>query len=277
MRSSFLRLFALFDPKKNKRCYTCESISGLSPPSAKQLRQISRKQALRIHSLFNLKYSCGELICPICRRGYDNYRDAYISRQVSCIIKIRKSRQNTTIDNQIADEDNSHTRALPSEESSNVDTYSDEDFVLSDDKEATQMLRKVLDHLLDLCGNESRTSVTDNYRGMTGQIRLNHLSHARSIINSVLSIMAPHDVDQLKDDPFEVHIDQHLVKLDGHFLSVMQGVSEAYKDAESWTTRREILSIVAPQIDFKLIQSFLPGLTHGRSKTCSRIWSWCSD
>ena len=260
----FYQLFALFDPKKNKRCYTCGSISGLSPPSTKQLRQITRKMALRIHSLFNLKHSYGELICWTCRRGYDNYRNAYISKQVSRIIKIRKSRQNTTIDNQIADEDNSHARALPREESSNVDTDSDEDFVLSDDKEATQMLRKDLDHLLDLCGNKSRTWVTQNYREMTGQIRINYLSRARSIISSVLSIMAPHDVDQLKDDLFEDHIDQHLVKLDGHFLSIMQGVSEAYKNAESWTTRREILSIVAPQTGFKFIKSFLPGLTHGR-------------
>ena len=54
------------------------------------------------------------------------------------------------------------------------------------------------------------------------------------------------------------------MKLDGHFLSVMQGISEAYSNAESWTTRREILSVVAPQISFKLIQSFLPGLTIGR-------------
>ena len=108
-----------------------------------------------------------------------------------------------------------------------MDTDSDEDFILSDDKEATQMLRKALDHLLDLCRNKNRTWVAENYHEMTGQIRPNHLSRARSIINSVLSITAPHDVDQLKDDLFEDYIDQHLVKLDGHFLSVMQGVSEA--------------------------------------------------
>src|SRR4051812_9103575 len=39
----FNRLFAQFDPKKYKQCYTCALLSGLSPPSMKQLRQISRK------------------------------------------------------------------------------------------------------------------------------------------------------------------------------------------------------------------------------------------
>ncbi|CAF4485766.1 unnamed protein product [Didymodactylos carnosus] len=41
----------------------------------------------------------------------------------------------------------------------------------------------------------------------------------------------------------------------------MDGISEAYKNSEKWTTRKEILSIVAPKISCKLIQPFLPGLT----------------
>ncbi|CAF1594343.1 unnamed protein product, partial [Didymodactylos carnosus] len=41
----------------------------------------------------------------------------------------------------------------------------------------------------------------------------------------------------------------------------MDGISEAYKNSEKWTTRKEILSVVAPKISCKLTQSFLPGLT----------------
>ncbi|CAF5112562.1 unnamed protein product, partial [Rotaria sp. Silwood1] len=44
----------------------------------------------------------------------------------------------------------------------------------------------------------------------------------------------------------------------------MSGVSEAYHNSESWQSRREILSIVAPKITLKLIQLFIPGLTSGR-------------
>jgi hypothetical protein len=93
---------------------------------------------------------------------------------------------------------------------------------------------------------------------------MNYLTRARSIIKSVMSVMVQNDVSQLELDLFAHHGDKNVVKLDGHFLSVMEGVSEAYKNAESWTTRREVLSIVAPQNGFKLIQSFLPGLTPGR-------------
>ncbi|CAF1494038.1 unnamed protein product [Didymodactylos carnosus] len=50
----------------------------------------------------------------------------------------------------------------------------------------------------------------------------------------------------------------------------MDGISEAYKNSEKWTTRKEILSIVAPKISCKLIQSFSPGLTLYRFTTARR-------
>ena len=99
---------------------------------------------------------------------------------------------------------------------------------------------------------------------MIRKVRLNYLTRARSIIRTVMSIMVLYEVDDLERDLFEYHHDQKVIKFDDHFLSVKEGVSEAYKNAESWTAHREILSIAAPQIDLKLIQSFLPGLTLGR-------------
>jgi hypothetical protein len=41
----------------------------------------------------------------------------------------------------------------------------------------------------------------------------------------------------------------------------MTGFAEAYNNAESTFTRRVILSIVAPQIEYKLLSSFIPGIT----------------
>ena len=39
--------------------------------------------------------------------------------------------------------------------------------------------------------------------------------------------MAPNDANQLEHDLFDHYDDKDIVKLDGQFLSVMQGVSEA--------------------------------------------------
>ena len=58
--------------------------------------------------------------------------------------------------------------------------------------------------------------------------------------------MVPYKVDELEGDLFEYHHDQRVIKLDNHFLSVMEDVSEAYKNAESRTTHREVLSVIAP-------------------------------
>ena len=47
-------------------------------------------------------------------------------------------------------------------------------------------------------------------------------------------------------------------------MAVMTGFAEAYNNAETTFTQRVVLSIVAPQIDFKLLSSFIPGITYYR-------------
>ena len=58
--------------------------------------------------------------------------------------------------------------------------------------------------------------------------------------------MLPYEVDDLERDLLEHYHNRKLIKFDDHFLSAMKGVSEAYKNAELWTARREIFSIIAP-------------------------------
>jgi hypothetical protein len=156
----FNLLFAQFNPKKHKWCYTCSSISGLSAPSTKDLRQINRKYALRIHAHFDLKHSYGEFICGTCRKGYDEFKQAYFSKRVARFVEWRQNQKRTTTDVQTIDEDYDDTKGSPNEEDSNADI--DEDFLPGQDKESTKVLRDALDHLLDLCGNTNRTWVTEH-------------------------------------------------------------------------------------------------------------------
>ena len=221
----FNRLFTQFNPKKHKRCYTCASLSGLSPPSTKQLRQISRKYALRIHANFDLKHSYGEYICGACRRGYDEYKYAYFSKRVARFKEMRKNRQRPITDAQTMDNDHDDDMGESSSEedsNKNVDADTDEDFVPGDDTDSVKMLREALDHLLDLCGNKNRTWVTHKYRELTGRTRLNYLTRARSIIESVMSVMVQNDVSQLEHDLFAHYGEKNVIKLDGNFLSVME-------------------------------------------------------
>ncbi|CAF1457032.1 unnamed protein product [Rotaria sordida] len=85
------------------------------------------------------------------------------------------------------------------------------------------------------------------------------------------------DKDLDYEPPYDPSIDEEKLKeqiaalnsflaacSNGNFRQIMSGVSEAYHNSESWQSRREILSIVAPKITLKLIQLFIPGLTSGR-------------
>ena len=212
-----------------------------------------------------MKHSYDEFICRTYRKSFDDFLHDYRMKKISKIIEQRRAnraiQQYTTTDAQVIEEDDNDTDQIPSKEDSSSDADTGDDFIPNNDRESTKLLRESLDHLLSLCGNRNRTWITHNYRKLTGQVRLNYLSCTRSIIRTVMSIMVPYEVDELEGDLFEYHHNQKVIKLDNHFLSVTEGVSEAYKNAESWTTRREVLSIIAPQIDSKLIQSFLSGIT----------------
>ncbi|CAF1672296.1 unnamed protein product, partial [Didymodactylos carnosus] len=126
---------------------------------------------------------------------------------------------------------------------------------------AKEQKRMVLNKFLQLSGIKSKVRITRSYRKLTGQSKRNFLSTTRIILKSILSFVATSHVYDVWNDLLKHDSDQNNVALDGKFLSVMNGVTETYHNAESWSTRRQILSIVAPKISFKLIQSFLPGLT----------------
>ena len=181
---------------------------------------------------------------------------------MSLFIEIRKNQQLTTTDVVTIDEHNDYEKDTSIEEDLNADANGH--FVMETNRESTQILCETLNHLLGLCGNKNKKWVTYNYRELIGRTRLNYLLRARSIIKSIISIMAPNDANQLEHDLFDHHNDKDIVKIDDHFLLIMQSVSEVYKNTAWWTMRREILSIIASQISFKLIQCFVSGLSRDR-------------
>ena len=84
-------------------------------------------------------------------------------------------------------------------------------------------------------------------------------------MRSATSLIASNDADMLMHDAFsDVNTEDSNIVLDGNFRQIMSGISEACSNAESWQSRREILSTVAPKISLNLVQLFEPDLTRGR-------------
>jgi len=44
----------------------------------------------------------------------------------------------------------------------------------------------------------------------------------------------------------------------------LKSVAEAYQNASSWDTRRQVLSVIADLVPYSLIQRYLPGITEYR-------------
>ena len=93
-------------------------------------------------------------------------------KKISKIIEQRRAnraiQQCATTDAQMIEEDDNDTDQISNEEDSSSDVDIGDDFIPDNDRESTKLLRKVLDHLLSLCGNRNRMWLTHNYRKLTG-------------------------------------------------------------------------------------------------------------
>ena len=103
------------------------------------------------------------------------------------------------------------------------------------------------------------------YRNLSHRVKLRYIGLGKIIIQAVASVIASDDAEAYISDIFNhVSSGEPDVVLDGNFRQVMTGISEAYNNNETWQSRREILSVVAPKMSLKLMQLFIPGLTEYR-------------
>ncbi|CAF2990977.1 unnamed protein product [Rotaria sp. Silwood2] len=119
-----------------------------------------------------------------------------------------------------------------------------------------------LNNFLSVCGSKRKVNVTTSYKDLSHRVKLQYVSLVKLITRSATLLIASDDADMLMHDSFkDVNSENSNIVLDGNFRRIMSGISEAYTSAESWQSRREILSIVAPKISLNLMQLFIPGLT----------------
>ncbi|CAF2082378.1 unnamed protein product [Rotaria magnacalcarata] len=122
-----------------------------------------------------------------------------------------------------------------------------------------------LDSFISACDSNRKISTTTSYKNLSHRVKMRYVNLVKFITRSAASLIASSDSDMLMHDSFnDVNNDDSSIVLDGNFRQIMSGVSEAYINAESWQSRREILSILAPKLSLKLMQSSVPGITKGR-------------
>jgi hypothetical protein len=249
-RGHYNRLYVKFDPKKTKQCYTCIPFFQKTKASKNNLFCIDRSRSQLILADYGLKYSYGEFICGNCSEHCKDIENTRKVKKILAIVAETRRARACPVDYREEQEENSEEKM----------NDNDTDFVPEDETTARQLLQE----LLARCGNRTRVHMMESYKEKQGQVRWNFLSTVRSITRSIVNILAPNDTDAVLQDVFHTTTDKEACRLDEKLISVMEGIAEAYGNADHWTTRREILSIVASNISYKLLQSFIPGLTEYR-------------
>lgn len=238
-----------FSKIKNK-CDACLYVRKRISQAKADLRYISINQAITLFEVFQMKNSYGKLICRDCRseiyKKVDETREEVHNDAFECIFD---------------------PESLCCKEESVEDDdfdYQPPDDIVSDEDLLKEKIMS-LNTLLSACGSKKKINVTTSYRNLSHRVKLRYVGLAKFILRSVTSVMAPNDADVLLQDVTnDVNTKELSVVLDGNFRQIMGGISEAYSNAETWQSRREILSIIAPKISFKLMQIFIPGLTSYR-------------
>ena len=232
-------------------CDVCEYLRKDKSKNKGSLRNITIAQSITLFEVFRVKHSYGKLICRQCR-------DEVVKKQQLGKIDLHIDAFACVLDSEsFCCKKNKDPDYQPFFDSQVVDG--------EDENEKVKEQREVLNKLLDVFRSRKRILCTESYKSLSHRVKLRYINMTKFLLTSITSFIAKGDGKMLMHDSCKGLIsDDSNLKLDGNFCQVLTGISEAYNIAESWQSRREILSIVAPKVSLKTLQLFLPGLTEFR-------------
>ncbi|CAF1112852.1 unnamed protein product [Didymodactylos carnosus] len=242
------QLLEEFWSSERRKCNVCMTCFGKSSANS-ATRNINTSQAITIYEHFKLKHSYGTLICNRCRSDLgpfiNNEKQELHEARFKWILDIKISDDES--DNESSD---AGSNFIPSQSS-----------IGSDQSDIKKQQCMALNKFLELCNIRKQVRVTKSYTNLTEQSKRNFLSTTRIMIKSIVGFVALNDTNIVINELFNIDDNKSNIILDDKFLSVMAGIAETYNNATEWSIRRQILSIVASKISYKLIQGFIPGLT----------------
>jgi hypothetical protein len=86
-----------------------------------------------------------------------------------------------------------------------------------------------------------------------------HTRKAKQVVNACLEEIAPLDHQHLLDTIVSSH--RACSNIDS---TLLEALTECYNNASHWSTRRQILSIIADKISYNDLQEWIPGITRYR-------------
>lgn len=128
--------------------------------------------------------------------------------------------------------------------------------------------RTKLNEFLAISGKSALTQQRKPWANLLTRTRHVYVNKARDAVVAALEVIIPDDAGGL----WEVLKESGEVESALGVLSephpaddkYLKSVAEAYQNASSWDTRRQVLSVIADLVPYSLIQRYLPGITEYR-------------
>jgi len=155
-----------------------------------------------------------------------------------------------------------HSLFVP-EESSGSNNESTQ--VPTEEPRVQYLRRKQLNEFLESCNVEKLTRPRKRWEEAGTRTRKNQVKTAKDVIVAALDVVMPGDAAHLWDAlQSSMLVDKKLGSAEDGDHKYLEALAETYKNASSWDTRRQVLSIMADLVPFKCLQRYLPGITEYR-------------
>ncbi|XP_048589833.1 uncharacterized protein LOC116611598 [Nematostella vectensis] len=161
-------------------------------------------------------------------------------------------------------------------------TLEDPTFILSDDLstpssssdvDETDVRLQKLNELLLLCGHSDVRigKPKKKWYDLGERARNVNVQKAGTAISSVVEVISPEDAGSLwRTVLASQEVEHRLGVKSGVDTKYLEALAETYRNAESWSARRQILAIMADLVPLAQLRSFIPGLTEYRYSIARR-------
>jgi hypothetical protein len=229
---------------RRDHCYLCKTVFGHSANSTHDLRRVSRTIAFGIWEDHQLSVF-DQTMCGYCRKKLEK---KYFNKE-----GIEKSEN---IFSWLYDEYTIYTPSIISSSSHSV-------YQLNEDPDLQYDQKDNFKQFLINNGFQGRVQMTKSYHKMRKKSQQNFLQQIKRILLFILQILVPNDFNQVWKDLIESEIEEtnQNYKLDGKFGIVLGCIADAYNNTNHWSTRRQILSVVAQDVPLYIVQQFIPDVT----------------
>lgn len=126
--------------------------------------------------------------------------------------------------------------------------------------------RRKLNEFLLSCDLPTFGPCKKKFGNIASRTKNDRITKARDSVVATLNVIAPGEPGLLWEALKESQFVEKLLNIESHDSKYLEALAETYRNASTWDSRRQILSIMADLTTLEGLQRYIPGLTEYRFK-----------